>query len=240
MGLVDKTQIARYLAEDIKHLAVNLNLNLITPIIFYVFEGFEKYGWSHLAFLIPYAVWIYTLDDAIESRRFPIYVWPLIAASFILQPFITLFVILGEILINLKAIFRKESFILEQFEGPGNMLIYVAPYIIPLNIWEWKLWLAIMAFVTYINAVGHKIGHMETEKPKLSFIWGIFLATVVGILYGRWDYWFTWLYFFLSIATMPFIFLKKDYVYRKYIGYNLIFQSVMGPLGFIYLVQVII
>ncbi len=215
--------------RDLEHLAVNLNLNIVAPIVFYATQGFAAYGIPHLLFIILWSIWIYTMDDALETRRFPLYLWPMLTASLILQPLLTVLVVAGEFLINLKDLTRKESIALELLEGPGNTLIYVAPFLVPLGVSDPLLWAAITMFVTYINCF-HKIGHRESCNARLSMVVGLSLATVVGLLYGRWDELFTWLYLAIALTLLVPLPRVKWKLY-----YNLVWQSAMGPLGFLYL-----
>ena len=99
------------------------------------------------------------LDDCIEERTFR--GWPMLAVSLILYPLITMLVLLGEFLINLKAIFHRESFILEQFEGLANYLIYVTPFLLSIAVFDWKVHLAALLFVSGCNQA-HKVMHGET------------------------------------------------------------------------------
>lgn len=227
------------LKADALHLAVNLNLNAAAPLIFYFFEGF--YGWRHLAWLFIWSLIIYTWDDVIERRMrdAPVYLMPLTFVAAMLQPLLTGLILLGELLINLKDLLRPGSrlgeFLCEVAEGPGNTLIYVCPFLVPLGVADPWLWLAVAGFVTYINSVGHKIGHQETRSPGAHLALGFTLATVVGLAYGDWSHPFTWTYLILSLAALPAVFVKPgDKLYRKMIAYNLVWQTIMGPLGFIY------
>ncbi|MEM1524811.1 MAG: hypothetical protein QW618_01585 [Nitrososphaerales archaeon] len=228
--------MSHQIVRDMNHLLENLNLNLATPIIFYFIIGFDKFGWSHVLFVACWSIWIYTLDDLIEERslRGWFYWIPLIAISFILYPLITILVIIGEFLINLKAIFNKESFILEQFEGLGNYLIYVTPFLIPINVFDLRINLASLLYVMACNQA-HKIGHRETKKPLHATIILIIIATFLYLTFREYNPIFADIWGIMGlISGLGFIFIKK----RRY--YNYVFQTIAGPLGFIYLCMYVI
>ena len=222
------------LKRDFLHLAENLNLNILTPVIFYVFVGFEHYGLRHIIFLALYSIWIYSWDDMIEDRSFfrkrRLYVWFLTAASFALYPIITIMVLGGEVLINLNAIFRKQSYLFQLIEGPGNTLIYFTPYVAPINAYNPWIWIGVSIFFTGVDEF-HKLGHTETPNRLRSFIMANILLGITGLLYGRWDQLYTWIFLILGAS------LQVGYLFTRSRGwYNLVHQSVFGPLGFLYFI----
>lgn len=207
------------LRRDIEHLAENLNLNIGIPLIFYLAFGFERFGLSHLLFLIPYSLWIYCMDDALESRSFPRHLAPLILLSLAFSPLLTAVVVVGEVLINLKDLLRRESFALELVEGLGNTLIYVAPFYIPLGINDPALWIATIGFVTAVNCF-HKIGHRETVSYRLSLVLGYALAFASGLYIGLVN-----LYIWSLLALTGSVMMYLVYIVRERWFYNHVFQS---------------
>ena len=86
------------LKEDLRHLAVNLNLNLLTPVNILFLVEFDRYGWAHLIWLTGYSLRIYSWDCFIRvSVHFP-------TAPCRSSPClpVSILVLAGEVLINLK------------------------------------------------------------------------------------------------------------------------------------------
>jgi hypothetical protein len=143
---------------------------------------FGFYGWQHLLTGIFLIYSIILLDRFIDQRhKFPWHIIPLIIASLYFLPLITLSVVLGALIINLRILVRSNSFIFERLEGVGMVLIGLLPFVLPLGITDPLMYLGPALFIMGIDSF-HKIGHRETTNACLMWITGIsfFLIAIVS------------------------------------------------------------
>jgi hypothetical protein len=162
------------------HIIANLPL-LFIALIFYHTFGF--YGWSHLISGIFLMYSVIRLDRFIDLRhKFPWHIIPLVIFSAYHYPLITILVLAGGLLINLRAITKRDFFAFERVEGLGMFLIGVFPFVLPLGVTDPIMFLGPALFVLGIDSF-HKIGHRETSNLALMWTTGIAFFTIAVISY---------------------------------------------------------
>ena len=168
----------KYVEQDFKHLFVNLPCSLVV-ILFYVKLGFSTYGWKHLVTFLCWSIYIYSLDDWLDKTRpFPYYTIPLLVISFIFYPTITVMTLIGLLLINIRTLTGKNSFLMETIETFGEVFVFLPIYFEPLNVRFPEFYLGTWPVIFIIDHV-HKLGHMESKNRKLSIFSSIFVLLVL-------------------------------------------------------------
>lgn len=171
------------------------------------------------------------LDDWLDSDRpFPYYVLPPLAFSAYYFPLITVLALLGDLIVNLRAIIKKDNFLLERLEGLGNVPIYVLPLMPLVLLNKPNLYLATSIFILFADSF-HKIGHRETTHPKLMWVTGLACLFLVSFIFATPSFVF---YSFLAttlLSLVPFIVLKKKSSSR---AYSQVWFGLAGFIGFYY------
>ena len=221
-----------YIKKDLKHFLVNIS-SILLVIIFYAKYGF--FGWPHLFTVIFIHYSILPLDDWLErTRPFPIYVLPLIAFTFYFYPVITILALVGDLIANLQALFKRKNFLLERLEGIGNVFVYVLPFTLPAGLNNFRLYLAATLFILFADSF-HKIGHRETSNPQLMWATGLFFLSLVSIIFATPTVLFVALLITTVISLIPFRIIKKrsdSYIYSQ------VWFGLAGFIGFYYYLAV--
>lgn len=198
---------SKYLKQDLKHFFVNLGITLV---ILVVYAKFGFLGWPHLLSVIFIHYSVLPLDDWLEKERpFPYYVLPMVAYAAYYFPIITVFALLGDVVVNLRTLTNKNNFALERLEGLGNIPIYVLPLLIPAGLNNPKLYLISSLFILFTDSF-HKIGHRETVNKKLMWISGLMLFFLVALLFRTPTITFYALLIATLISLIPFKLIKSN------------------------------
>lgn len=226
--------ISKYLRKDVKHFLVNLVITVVAIILFYSKFGF--YGWPHLLSVLFLHYSVLPLDDWIEGERpFPYYCLPLIAFAGYFFPLVTFLALLGDVIVNLRAITKKNYFLLERLEALGDVLIYVLPFTIPIGLNNPSLYIAAILFITFADSF-HKIGHKETLKPKLMWATGIVSLLIGSYLFRTSTLSFSILLGLTLFSLLPFVLVKKKSILWSYSQGWFGFASFVGFYYYLYFV----
>lgn len=218
----------KYLKGDIKHFLVNLGITLT---VFIVYAKYGFLGWPHLLSVIFIHYSVLPLDDWLDKDRpFPFYILPLLAFSAYYFPLITVLAILGDLIVNLRAIIKKDNFLLERLEGLGNVPIYVLP-LMPLALLNKpSLYLAASLFILFADSF-HKIGHRETTHPQLMWTSGLACLFLVSLIFATPTFAFGFLLALTLVSLIPFRLLTKKSSSRVY---SQVWFGLAGLIGFYY------
>jgi hypothetical protein len=223
LTIFDSTYYKHYLRKHFLHFIINSPL-VIVVVFFYQTFGF--YGWPHLISVILLAYASIPLDEYLDSKqRFPSYIIPMFAFSGIFYPWITLSVIVGCLLINLRALLKSSSFLYERIEGIGMLPLAIFPFILPLSIHDFTAYLPPLLFVLIIDSF-HKIAHKESINIEAMWISGVVLIAIVVIIYVHT---FFDLFVLLLVVILPIIGLKviADYSIKYTKTYYQIWQGIV-------------
>lgn len=218
----------KYLKSDLTHYLINLGTTLT---IFIVYAKYGFLGWPHLLSVIFIHYSVLPLDDWLDKDRpFPFYILPLLAFSAYFFPLITVLAILGDLIVNLRAIIKKDNFLLERLEGLGNVPIYVLPLMPLALLHEPSLYLAASLYLLFADSF-HKIGHRETIHPKLMWTSGLTCLFLVSFLFATPTLTFWVLLAVTLISLIPFKLLTKKSSSRTY---SQVWFFLAGLIGFYY------
>lgn len=218
----------KYLKSDLTHYLINLGTTLT---IFIVYAKYGFLGWPHLLSVIFIHYSVLPLDDWLDKDRpFPFYILPLLAFSAYFFPLITVLAILGDLIVNLRAIIKKDNFLLERLEGLGNVPIYVLPLMPLALLHEPSLYLAASLYLLFADSF-HKIGHRETIHPKLMWTSGLTCLFLVSFLFATPTLTFWVLLAVTLISLIPFKLLTKKSSSRVY---SQIWFGLAGLIGIYY------
>ncbi len=224
----------RYLKNDLKHFLVNLGTTIT---VFVVYTKYGFLGWPHLLSVVFIHYSVLPLDDWLDSDRpFPYYILPLLAFSAYYFPLITALAILGDLIVNLRAIIKKDNFLLERLEGLGNVPIYVLPLMPLALLYKPSLYLATSLFILFADSF-HKIGHRETNHPKLMWASGLACLFMVSLIFATPTFAFGFLLAITLLSLVPFITLKKKSSSR---AYSQAWFGLAGLIGFYYYLYFVI
>lgn len=218
----------KYLKSDLTHYLINLGTTLT---IFIVYAKYGFLGWPHLLSVIFIHYSVLPLDDWLDKDRpFPFYILPLLAFSAYFFPLITVLAILGDLIVNLRAIIKKDNFLLERLEGLGNVPIYVLPLMPLALLHEPSLYLAASLYLLFADSF-HKIGHRETIHPKLMWTSGLTCLFLVSFLFATPTLTFWVLLAVTLISLIHFKLLTKKSSSRTY---SQVWFFLAGLIGFYY------
>lgn len=219
----------KYLKRDLRHYLINISITLIPLVIVYLKFGFL--GWSHLLSVVFIQYSVLPLDDWLERERpFPYYLFPLLAYSAYYFPVITTLALLGIIVANLRAVLRKDNFLLERLEALGNIPIYVLP-ILPLTLLgRSSLYLAASLYLLFADSF-HKIGHQETIHPRLMWLSGLAFLFLVSLIFATPTFVFWALLAVTLVSLVPFKLLTEKSSSRTY---SQVWFGLAGLIGIYY------
>lgn len=218
----------KYLKEDIRHFLVNLGESSAS-FLFYLKFGF--YGWEHLLTVLIIQYTIMPFDDWIEGKRtFPYYSLPLVFIAFHFYPLVTFLAGLGEIVVNLQVILKRQNFLLERLEGLGNMAFYILPFTIPVGLHTWQLYVAATLFLVFADSF-HKIGHRETKYEDLMWRTAFLSLAVLAIVFYTPTIAFYIALLTLLVSLIPFKTLRKK---RPLYNYTQAWFGISGFVAFYY------
>ncbi len=224
----------KYLKKDVKHFLVNSGLTLFVFLFYYKF-GF--YGWPHLLSVIFIQYSIIPLDDWMEGERsFPFYILPLLVFAAYFFPLVTALALLGDVIVNLRAITKTDNVIFERLEGLGAVLIYVLPFTLPIGLNSVRLYTAAVLFLLFADSF-HKIGHRETANSKLMWASGLTAFLLVAYIFGTPTKTFVLLFAGTLISLLPFKIIRDKS--RSWV-YSQIWLNLMGLAGFYYYLYFVI
>lgn len=209
-----RDEFRRFQERDLRHFLVNTG-TMIGGFLFYLKFGF--YGWPHLIAVV--LLWYATLplDDWIEKERpFPYHAGIITAVVAFFYPLITVSVLFGNLMTNLRSLLKKDTFLLERLEGVGNVFVYVAPFVL-MRPPPPGVYLATTLFVLFADSF-HKIGHKETKHVKAMWITGLLSLIFVTARFATSDLLFFTLLALLVISLIPFATLKekkKSWLYTQ-------------------------
>lgn len=223
-----------YLRKDIKHFLVNAGA-LLVLLLFYQKYGFL--GWPHLLFVICIQYAVLPLDDWLEGARpFPYYILPLVAYAAFYNPLLTALALVGDVVVNLRAMLHNNSFILERLEGLGNLPIYIMPIAVPFGLGSPTLYLAASLFILFADSF-HKIGHQETPNPTLMWGTGVAALLLLAGLFATPTVIFASFLAVILASLVPFYLLKSK-LYRW--GYSQAWFTVVGFMAFYYYLHFVV
>ena len=218
----------KYLKSDLRHYLINLGTTL-TVFVVYVKYGFL--GWPHLLSVVFIHYSVLPLDDWLDQDRpFPFYILPLLAFSAYYFPLITVLALLGDLVVNLRAITKKDNFLLERLEGLGNVPIYALPLMPLALLSKPSLYLAASLFILFADSF-HKIGHRETSHPKLMWASGLACLFLVSTIFATPTFAFGSLLAITLLSLVPFTLLKKKSHSHTY---SQLWFFLAGLIGFYY------
>lgn len=218
----------KYLKSDLTHYLINLGTTLT---VFVVYAKYGFLGWPHLLSVIFIHYSVLPLDDWLDNDRpFPFYVLPLLAFSAYYFPLITALAVLGDLIVNLRAIIKKDNFLLERLEGLGNVPIYILP-LMPLALLNKpSLYLAASLFILFAGSF-HKIGHRETTHSRLMWLSGLAFLFLVSLIFATPTLTFWALLAVTLVSLIPFKLLTKKSSSR---AYSQVWFFLAGLIGFYY------
>lgn len=185
---------------------VNIGTTIVV-VVFYIKFGF--YGWPHLLSIIFIHYSVLPIDDWMEKQRpFPYYTLPMLAFASYYFPLVTILALIGDVIVNLRALIGKDSFIYERLEGIGDVLIYVIPFTLPAGLSNFELYLAATLFILFADSM-HKIGHKETKNSKLMWISGLTAFLLVSYIFATPTTAFAVLFLLAALSVLPFKFIKN-------------------------------
>lgn len=217
-----------YLKRDMWHYFVNATLTLLV-LVFYWKYGF--YGWHHLISVIAIQYSVLPLDGWLEKARpFPYYVVPMLAFAAYHYPLITALALAGDVVVNLRSILKRNSFILEKIESIGNIPIYVMPFTFPIGLNDMSLYLAAFLFLLFMDSF-HKIGHKESSNARMAWITGLAFFFAAIFLYATPTPLFVAFASLCLISIIPFKLLEKR---KQAWAYSQLWFGFAGFIAFYY------
>ncbi|HCR80975.1 MAG: hypothetical protein UX28_C0001G0041 [Candidatus Pacebacteria bacterium GW2011_GWA1_46_10] len=224
----------KYLKTDLKHFLVNLG-ETAAGFLFYFKFGF--YGWAHLTSVLIIQYVVMPFDDWLEHKRpFPTHAALLTGVAFYFYPLVTTLALLGDVVVNLQAILKKQNFWLERLEGLGNIPIYILPFSLPIGLHHWQLYVAAVLFILFADSF-HKIGHRETKYTKLMWSTGLLALTLLMIIFATPTITFAVLAVTLLTSLVPFVLLKEKI--RSW-AYTQVWFGLAGLIGYYYYLFVVV
>lgn len=219
----------RYFVEkDLKRLLVNTGV-LAGGFLFYLKFGF--YGWEHLLTVLCLQYAVFPLDDWLEGQRpFPYHAAALMIIGLCISPFITLSVIAGTLLVNIRVLLKRNTFLLERIEAIGNLFVYILPFILPLQHPLPRVYLAAILFVLFADSF-HKIGHRETLHPKAMWATGLLFLGLLAFLFSTATVIFAVLAVMILASLIPFAVLKDE---KQAWVYTQVWFGFAGPVAYYY------
>lgn len=218
----------KYIKNDLKHYFVN------SPLTMWVFLFYSKYGfygWPHLLSVIFIHFSIFSLDDWLDMKRpFPYYLLPMLAFSALYYPLITALALCGNLIANLRALTKRNYFVLERLEALGNIPIFVLPFTLPVGLNNFKLYLAAALYLLFADSF-HKIGHRETTQPRLMWTSGIVCLIAVVAIFAKPNILFVFFAITTFLSLVPFKIIKN---LRFSWTYTQIWFGFIGFVGFYY------
>lgn len=222
----------KLLKRDLKHFLVNPAFIFL----FLFYDRFGFYGWPHLLSVLFLHYSVLPLDDWLEGERaFPYYVLPFLAFTTYFFPLLTALALIGDVIVNLRAITKSQHFILERVEAVGDVLIYVLPFTLPIGLNSWQLYTAALLFILFGDSF-HKIGHQETSHPKLMWLSGLAAFSLVAYLFATPTLTFILLFIATLLSLIPFKLIKNKVYSWRYSQAWFVFSGLIAFYYYLYLV----
>lgn len=176
-----KDEWKRFLNRDARHFIVSLG---VMSVGFLCYVKFGFYGWKHLILVLLLWYVVLPLDDWFEKERplpyHAIFIAALIAYFY---PLMVVLALLGTGITNLRFLLKKNNFFLEKMESLGNVLVGIAPFILPLHTPPHLIYVAASLFILFADSF-HKIGHRETKHIQLTWFTGLFFLLPLLVIFG--------------------------------------------------------